>query len=253
MGTISLAKRAVRVTIEDMDRAPLRLTVPELARYIEQTLLRPDATRAQIEKLCEEARTHGFHAVCVNGCWVELARYCLEDSDVRVVSVVGFPLGAMSADVKRYETEAAVDDGAHEVDVVLNIGRLKDGEYAAVVRELRDVVEAAEERPVKVILETCLLSPEEKVRACQLVLESGARFVKTSTGFGPAGATVEDVRLLRQTVGPHFGVKAAGGIRDTATALAMIEAGADRIGTSSGVAILRGLRSAGTVPGAVDY
>lgn len=225
----------------------------ELARYIEHTLLRPEATRAQIEKLCEEARTYGFYAVCVNGSRVELARYCLEESDVRVVAVVGFPLGAMSADVKRYETEAAVDDGAHEVDVVLNIGKLKDGENAALLRELRDVVEAADERPVKVILETCLLTREEKIRACQLVLDSGARFVKTSTGFGPAGATVEDVQLLRETVGPNFGVKAAGGIRDTATALAMIRAGADRLGTSSGVAIVRGLRAAGSGGPGGDY
>ncbi|NGO40519.1 deoxyribose-phosphate aldolase [Limisphaera ngatamarikiensis] len=219
------------------------LTGPELARYIEHTLLRPDATRAQIERLCEEARTHGFYGVCVNGSRVELAAYCLEETDVRVVAVVGFPLGAASADVKRFETEAAVDDGAHEIDMVMNVGLLKDGEYKRLLRELRDVVEAADERPVKVILETCLLSREEKIRACELVLDSGARFVKTSTGFGPAGATVEDVRLLRETVGDRLGIKASGGIRDTATALAMIEAGADRIGTSSGVAILRGLRS----------
>ncbi|MCS7089437.1 MAG: deoxyribose-phosphate aldolase [Verrucomicrobiota bacterium] len=225
-----------------MQDGEFKLTAADLARFIEYTMLRPDATRARIEELCEEARTHKFLAVCVNGCWVQLARHCLEETDVRVVSVVGFPLGAMSADVKRYETEAAVDDGVHEVDVVLNIGKLKDGEHRALLRELRDIVEAADERPVKVILETCLLTREEKIRACQLVLDSGAKFVKTSTGFGPSGATVEDVRLLREIVGPHFGVKASGGIRDTHTALAMIEAGADRIGTSSGPAILRGLR-----------
>jgi deoxyribose-phosphate aldolase len=151
---------------------------------------------------------------------------------------VGFPLGAMSADAKRFEAETAIDEGAHEIDVVLNLGRLKDREDSMVLRELRDVVEAAEERPVKVILETCLLTAEEKVRACHLVVESGARFVKTSTGFGPGGATIEDVRLLRETVGPKFGVKASGRIRDAATALAMIAAGATRIGTSAGVAMV---------------
>ncbi|MGA4644525.1 deoxyribose-phosphate aldolase [Limisphaera sp. 4302-co] len=230
-----------------------RLTGPALARYIEHTLLRPDATRGQIERLCEEARTHGFYGVCVNGSRVELASYLLEETDVRVVAVVGFPLGAMSGDVKRFETEAAVDDGAHEVDMVMNIGLLKDGEYKRLLRELRDVVEAADERPVKVILETGLLTQEEKVRACELVLDSGARFVKTSTGFGPGGATIEDVRLLRQTVGDRLGVKASGGIRDTATALAMIEAGADRIGTSSGVAIVRGLAAPEGVGGVSGY
>lgn len=224
-----------------MEETALPKTAAELARYIDHTLLKPDATAAQIEKLCAEARTHGFHSVCVNGDRVELARCHLEDSPVQVAAVVGFPLGAMSADAKRYETEAAVDDGAQEIDVVINIGRLKDGDDARVLRELRDIVEAADERPVKVILETCLLTHEEKVRACQLVLESGARFVKTSTGFGPGGATVADVELLRATVGPRFGVKAAGGIRDTATALAMIAAGATRLGTSSGVAIVQGL------------
>lgn len=230
-----------------------RLKGPELARYIEHTLLRPDATRGQIERLCEEARTHGFYGVCVNGSRVELASYLLEETDVRVVAVVGFPLGAMSGDVKRFETEAAVDDGAHEIDMVMNIGLLKDGEYKRLLRELRDVVEAADERPVKVILETGLLTQEEKVRACELVLDSGARFVKTSTGFGPGGATVEDVRLLRQTVGERLGVKASGGIRDTATALAMIEAGADRIGTSNGVAIVRGLAAPEGVGGVSGY
>lgn len=218
------------------------LSPQELARYIDHTLLRPEARAADIEKLCAEARQYRFFAVCVNGSRVELARHLLEETEVRVAAVVGFPLGAMDPDAKRFETEAAIDAGAQEIDVVLNLGRLKDGEDGFVLRELRDVVEAAEERPVKVILETGLLTPEEKLRACRLVLDSGARFVKTSTGFGPGGATVDDVRLLRQAVGPSFGVKAAGGIRDTATALAMIEAGASRLGTSAGVAIVRGLQ-----------
>ncbi|MEW6155966.1 MAG: deoxyribose-phosphate aldolase [Verrucomicrobiota bacterium] len=222
------------------------LSPAEIARFIDHTLLRPDAGAKEIEKLCAEAREHEFYSVCVHGSWIELARHCLEDSTVKVASVAGFPLGAVEADVKRYETEAAIDAGAHEIDVVLNIGRLKGGDDAYVLRELRDVAEAADERPVKVIIETCLLTREEKIRACQLVLESGAHFVKTSTGFSSGGATIDDVRLLRETVGERFGVKASGGIRDTATALAMIEAGATRLGTSNGVAIVRGaISSAG--------
>ncbi|MGD0536116.1 MAG: deoxyribose-phosphate aldolase [Verrucomicrobiota bacterium] len=211
----------------------------ELAAYIDHTLLRADATAADIQRLCAEARDHRFHAVCVNGSRIELARHCLEDSEVKVAAVAGFPLGAMEADAKRFEVEAAVDAGAQELDVVLNLGRLKDGDTKFVLRELRDVVEAAQGLPVKVIIETCLLTDEEKRLACGLVVESGACFVKTSTGFRPGGATVEDVRLLRQMVGPKFGVKAAGGIRDRATAMAMIEAGATRLGTSAGVVIIQ--------------
>jgi len=161
--------------------------------------------------------------------------------------VVGFPLGAMETDVKRFETEAAIDAGAHEIDMVLNIGRLKDADGNYLLREFRDVIEAAQERPVKIILETCLLSREEKIRACQLAVEAGAHFVKTSTGFSTAGATIDDVKLMREIVGPRMGVKASGGVRDTRTALAMIEAGATRLGTSSGVAIVQGL--AAVAPG----
>lgn len=183
----------------------------QLAAYIDHALLKPDASAAQIEQLCVEAHEHRFFAVCVNGGWVAAARHFLDGSDVKVVSTVGFPLGAMAGDDKY------------------------------VFRELCDVVEAAAERPVKVILETCLLTDAEKVRACSLIVDSGAQFVKTSTGFSTAGATVADVKLLRATVGEKFGVKASGGIRDTATALAMIAAGATRLGTSSGLAILKGL------------
>jgi deoxyribose-phosphate aldolase len=183
--------------------------------------------------------------VCVNGSRVALARHFLEDSDVKIACVAGFPLGANSTDAKRFETEAAVDDGAHEIDVVLNIGRLKDGDDKYILRELCDVVEAANYNTVKVIIETCLLTHEEKIRACELIVESGAHFVKTSTGFSTDGATIDDVKLLRQTVGPKFGVKASGGIRDTATALAMIEAGATRLGTSNGVAIVNSLGASG--------
>src|SRR5437764_7487640 len=185
-----------------------------------------------------------FYAVSVNGCHVELARHLLQESDVKVASTVGFPLGAMQSDVKRYETEAAIDAGAQEIDMVLNIGWLKDRADSPILRELRDIVEAADERPVKVIIETGLLTHEEKVRACELIVEADAQFVKTSTGFSNRSATVEDVKLLRSIVGPRFGVKASGGIRDTASALAMIEAGATRIGTSNGVAIVQGAATA---------
>ena len=212
----------------------------ELASYIDHTLLKPDVTRAQLEQLCAEAAEHQFSTVCVNGSRVELAYSLLEDSDVQVCTVVGFPLGAMDADAKRYETEAAVDAGASEIDMVMNVGRFKDGEHEYIVREIRDVVEAADDRVVKVILETCLLTNDEIAQACKLVAQAQAHFVKTSTGFGNAGATLEHVRLMRETVGQFAGVKAAGGVRNGNDAQAMIEAGATRIGTSNGVAIVSG-------------
>ena len=212
----------------------------ELASYIDHTLLKPDATRAQLEQLCAEAAEHQFSTVCVNGSRVELAYSFLEDSDVQVCTVVGFPLGAMDADAKRYETEVAVDLGASEIDMVMNVGRFKDGEHDYIVREIRDVVEAADDRVVKVILETCLLANDEIAQACKLVTQAQAHFVKTSTGFGKAGATLEHVRLMRETVGQFAGVKAAGGVRNADDARAMIEAGATRIGTSNGVAIVSG-------------
>jgi len=215
----------------------------KLAGVIDHTLLRPDTTLKDIQKLCGEAREHNFHAVCVNGSWVVQARHFLAGSSVKVATVIGFPLGAADSDTKRFETEAAIDNGAQEIDVVINLGRLKDGDDPYVLRELRDVVEAADERPVKAILETCLLNREEKIRACQLVASSGAQFVKTSTGFASRGATIEDVKLLREIAGEKLGVKAAGGIRDALTALAMLEAGAVRLGTSAGVNILRGLHA----------
>jgi deoxyribose-phosphate aldolase len=211
----------------------------QLASFIDHTLLKADATAKDIEKLCAEARENNFFSVCVNGSRVARAHHLLEGSDVKIASVVGFPLGAMSGDTKRFETEAAIDDGAQEIDVVLNVGKLKDGDDKYILHELIDVVEAANERTVKVILETCLLNEEEKIRACQIVVESGAHFVKTSTGFAASGATIADVKLMRATVGTKFGVKASGGIRDLKTALAMIEAGATRLGTSAGVAIVK--------------
>jgi deoxyribose-phosphate aldolase len=217
------------------------VTALELARYIDHTLLKPDAPAKAIEQLCAEALQFGFYSVCVHGSRVLQALALLDNTEVKVACVVGFPLGAMESDVKRYETEAAIDHGAHEIDVVINLGWLKDGQDTLILRELRDVAEAADERTVKVILETGLLTREEKIRACHLVLDSGAHFVKTATGFGPGGATVEDIKLMREAVGPKFGVKASGGIRDTAAALIMIEAGANRLGTSASVAIVQGL------------
>ena len=218
----------------------------ELASYIDHTLLKPDATRAQLEQLCAEAAEQQFSTVCVNGSRVELAYSLLEDCDVQVCTVVGFPLGAMEADAKRYETEVAVDLGASEIDMVMNVGRFKDGEHDYIVREIRDVVEAADDRVVKVILETCLLTNDEIAKACKLVTQAQAHFVKTSTGFGNAGATLEHVRLMRETVGQFAGVKAAGGVRNADDARAMIEAGATRIGTSNGVAIVSGESAKGS-------
>ena len=224
----------------------LTLTPAQLAAFIDHAQLKPETSLAQIKQLCAEALEHKFFSVCVNGCWVAAAYQLLEDSDVKVTGVVGFPFGAMTSDTKRFETEAAIDDGAHEIDMVLNIARLKAGDDKYVLREIIDVVEAADERTVKVILETCLLTDQEKIRACQIVVESGAHFVKTSTGFSTSGATVADVKLMRDTVGPKFGVKASGGIRDMKSALAMIDAGATRLGTTSGVAIVQGLSGTGS-------
>jgi deoxyribose-phosphate aldolase len=211
-----------------------------LSSFIDHTLLGPDAMERDIEKLCAEAHAYRFFGVCVNGGWVDTARRILQGSGVKIVSVVGFPLGAMSTGVKRQETEMAVDEGADEIDFVLNIGRLKQADSRYVLNEIRSEVMAADGRTVKVILETCLLNNEEKILACKLAVDGGAGFVKTSTGFGVGGATVSDVTLIRKNVGPDFGVKASGGIRDRETALAMIRAGANRLGTSSGVAIIKG-------------
>lgn len=211
-----------------------------LAKYIDHTLLKPDATRADIEKLCQEAKAHGFFSVCVNGSWVTTAAEFLKGSDVAVAAVTGFPLGAMSTAAKAYETKQAVEDGASEIDTVINIGRLKDKDDAYVLADLKAVVAAAGGQKVKVIFETCLLNEEEKVRACHLSVEAGAAFVKTSTGFSTGGATLEDVKLMVREVAGKCEVKASGGVRDIAAAEAMIAAGATRLGTSSGIAILQG-------------
>jgi deoxyribose-phosphate aldolase len=217
------------------------LIAEQIASYIEHTLLKPDATVADIEQLCAEARQYRLLGVCVHGSWVRHARRCLQDTNIKIVSVAGFPLGATASAVKRFETEVAVGDEADEIDVVLNIGRLKQGDDNYILQELREVVQAAAGRPVKAIIEACLLNEREKIRACRIAVESGAQFVKTSTGFSAGGATAADVTLVRKTVGPDFGIKAAGGIRDAKTALAMIEAGATRIGASASVAIIRSL------------
>jgi deoxyribose-phosphate aldolase len=210
-----------------------------VAQFIDHTLLKPDASPTQIEQLCNEAREHEFATVCINSCYVPLCRRQLEGSAVKVCSVVGFPLGAMLREAKAAEAAAAVNLGADELDMVMNVGWLKAGADELVVSDIHRVVDAAQKRPVKVIIETCLLSKEQKERATRLVIEAGAAFVKTSTGFSTGGATVEDVMLLARVAAGKVGVKASGGIRDYPTCLRMIEAGASRIGTSSGVAIVR--------------
>jgi deoxyribose-phosphate aldolase len=216
------------------------LSPTDLARRIEHTLFAPDATRGDIEKLCAAARAHGFHGVCVNGSRVGLACAVLEGSTVQVVALVGFPLGAADADAKRYETEIAVDHGAQEIEFVLDQGRLKDGDRRSVLREMRDIAEAADERPVKVILETHQLTREEIIYACHCALDSGVHFVCTSTDFHTPAVTIEQVKMLRETLGADFGIKAVGGIRDAQTAQALIAAGATRIGTTDGVAVADG-------------
>lgn len=214
---------------------------PSIAAMIDHTLLKPDATEAEIAQLCYEARKYGFAAVCVNPSYVKLAAQLLKDSPVKVCTVVGFPLGATLTEVKAYEAQRAIDDGAHEIDMVINIGALKSKDYDTVFRDIATVVRTchAGGAIVKVIIEAALLTDEEKVVACQLAKEAGADYVKTSTGFGPGGATVADVALIRRVVGPTMGVKAAGGIRSYEDAQKMVAAGATRIGASAGVKIVQ--------------
>ena len=212
-----------------------------LARMIDHTLLVPTATREQVRALCEEAAVNCFATVCVNPWWVRLAVRNLAATPVRVCTVIGFPLGANRSETKVYEAARAIDDGATELDMVLNIGALKSGAYTDAERDIAGVVRAGEGRAhVKVILETAYLSDEEKVKGCVLAQAAGAHFVKTSTGFGPGGATADDIRLMRRVVGGKLGVKASGGVKDQPTAIRMIEAGATRIGASAGVKIVRG-------------
>lgn len=211
-----------------------------LAKAIDHTQLRPAATEADIRQLCSEALEWGFFSACVNTAWVPLAKKLLHGSPVKVVSVAGFPLGASSTAIKRYEIEQAVIMGADEVDFVQNTGLLKDRSLAKIRAEYKALVKAAEGRPLKVIIETSLLDEEEKILACRLACDAGIAFVKTSTGFLGGGATVEDVALMRKAVGNKAQVKASAGIRDAATAWSLLEAGADRLGTSASVAIMQG-------------
>jgi deoxyribose-phosphate aldolase len=211
----------------------------KLSNYIDHTLLKPEAPVSSFDALCQEAIQYGFKAVCVNSCWVTYAADSLRDKGIAVCSVVGFPLGAMHSAAKAYEAERAVKDGATELDMVLNVGALKSGDIKSVEADIRAVRQVAAGPVVlKVIIETCLLSDAEKRQACEIVRGTGADFVKTSTGFAGGGAAVEDVKLMREVVGSDMGVKASGGIRDRSTAISMIEAGASRLGTSSGVAIV---------------
>ena len=210
----------------------------DIAKYIDHTVLAADARKEKIEALCKEAYQHGFASVCVNSCWVSLAAKLLEGTEVKVCTVVGFPLGAMDSVSKADEARNAVRNGADEIDMVINIGFLKSGMYDEALEDIREVRKATEGKTLKVIIETCLLTDEEKKKACELSEEAGADFVKTSTGFSTGGATVEDVALMKSVVGDRLRVKASGSIRDYKTAKAMIEAGASRIGASAGVRIV---------------
>lgn len=212
----------------------------KLNKYIDHTLLKADASQEQIETLIEEAKKYDFASVCVNPTWVNFAAQALKATDVKVCTVIGFPLGANTPELKAFETSDAIQNGANEIDMVINIGALKSRNFDLVESDIRAVVEAAKGILVKVIIETCLLTDDEKVKVCQIAQKAGADFVKTSTGFSTGGATVADVALMRKTVGPDMGVKASGGARSYEDALAFIKAGATRIGASSGVAIMEG-------------
>lgn len=218
------------------------LTPEKLAYYIDHTLLKPDATAAMVDKLCDEAAENGFFSVCVNPSHVRRCALRLDGTDVAVCTVIGFPLGANTSHVKAQEVKDAIANGAGEVDMVINVGALKTGDYGLVYEDISSVVRAAGISTLtKVIVETCLLTDDEKVKACLMAKAAGADFVKTSTGFSTGGATASDIALMRAVVGPSMGVKASGGIRDTEAALSMIKAGASRIGASAGIAIIGGL------------
>lgn len=209
-------------------------------KLIDHTALKPNTNKESILKLIAEAKTYDFASVCVNPCWVALAHQELKNTDVKVCTVIGFPLGANTTEVKVFETKDAIEKGAQEIDMVINIAMLKDKEYDYVENEIHQIVEAAKDKAlVKVIIETCLLTDEEKIKACELSQKAGADFVKTSTGFSTGGATVHDIALMRKTVGAEMGVKASGGVHTHEEALAMVEAGATRIGASAGVKLLK--------------
>lgn len=211
----------------------------KISKYIDHTLLKSQATKEQILKLINEAKTYDFASVCVNPEWVELCSKELANTDVKVCTVIGFPLGANSSKVKAYETKVAVEDGADEIDMVISIGKLKDKNYDYVREEIKSVVKAASGKLVKVIIETCLLTKEEKIKACELSKEAGADYVKTSTGFSTGGAKPEDIKLMRETVGKEMGVKASGGIHTKEEMQSMIDNGATRIGASCGVDLIK--------------
>ena len=218
------------------------LTFEQLAKTIDHSLLRPELTEQDVIEGCRLAKQYHVASVCVRPCDVPLAVSEMKGSDVKVGTVVGFPHGNTATAIKAFEAHQAVADGAQELDMVMNIGALKEGKYDIVRKEVEGLVRAAEGRTTKLILETCLLTDEEKIKACEIAKKCGADFVKTSTGFQESGATVHDVKLMRQTVGANMGVKAAGGIRSTEAALALIEAGANRLGVSAGIAIVEGFR-----------
>ena len=212
----------------------------EVTKYIDHTILKPETTKAQILTLCEEAKQFNFASVCVNPTWVATCANELKGTDVKVCTVIGFPLGATFKEVKAYETKLAIENGASEIDMVINVGAAKDQNWELVYEDIKAVVEAANGVLVKVIIETCLLTDEEKVKACEMAVKAGAHFVKTSTGFSTGGATAADVALMRQTVGESVGVKASGGVRTAEDMKVMVEAGANRIGTSGGVSLVQG-------------
>lgn len=212
----------------------------EVNKYIDHTVLKPETTKAQILTLCEEAKQYDFASVCVNPTWVATCAHELEGTDVKVCTVIGFPLGATFKEVKAYETKLAIENGATEIDMVINVGAAKDQNWELVYEDIKAVVDAANGVLVKVIIETCLLTDEEKVKACEMSVKAGANFVKTSTGFSTGGATAADVALMRQTVGESVGVKASGGVRTAEDMKTMVEAGANRIGTSGGVSLVQG-------------
>ena len=241
---------ATRVGVHAAGGAP-----GEVASMIDHTLLKPDATRHQIAELCQEAARFQFATVCVNPTWVAVASHALRSSSVRVCSVVGFPLGATTADVKGYETRRAIFDGAREIDMVINVGALKSGDLRTVERDIESVVAPCRACGAlsKVIIEAALLTDDEKVTACTLAKAAGADFVKTSTGFGPGGATAADVALMRRVVGADMGVKAAGGVRDLDAMNAMVAAGASRVGASAGVKIVQQSRGQSTTTGTITY
>lgn len=210
-----------------------------LNKYIDHTILKATASSADVQKLCEEAIEHEFYSVCVNGCYVADAKHLLQGTDVKIAAVVGFPLGAMTTAAKVFEAKEAVENGASEIDMVINVAKLKDGEFEYVENEIRQIKEAIGDNILKVIIETCYLTDEEKVKACELSLAAKADFVKTSTGFGTDGATYEDVKLMKSVVGDNAKVKASGGVRDKETAQKYINLGAERLGTSSGIDIVK--------------